>query len=33
MDTLALGDPADPSKDIGPVIDADAKKTLSTLMP
>ena len=28
MDTLALGDPADPSKDIGPVIDADAKKTL-----
>ena len=28
MDTLTLGDPADPSVDIGPVIDADARKTL-----
>ncbi|MFM5929591.1 MAG: bifunctional proline dehydrogenase/L-glutamate gamma-semialdehyde dehydrogenase PutA [Novosphingobium sp.] len=28
MDALVLGDPADPSSDVGPVIDADAKAAL-----
>jgi RHH-type proline utilization regulon transcriptional repressor/proline dehydrogenase/delta 1-pyrroline-5-carboxylate dehydrogenase len=29
MDTLRLGDPSDPSTDVGPVIDADALKSLN----
>ncbi len=28
MDALVLGDPADPATDIGPIIDADARRTL-----
>ncbi|HPN07371.1 MAG TPA: aldehyde dehydrogenase family protein, partial [Hyphomonadaceae bacterium] len=28
MDVLVMGDPADPSTDVGPIIDAEARKTL-----